>query len=592
MGMSSSQARLLSITARLTDNEFHSQRLTNEQMKLSSLTEDARMEYSKALDSTKLMFTTFNDSGMSDSVQLTPNMLYSYQPTKNQYAISNAAGKILVTATDAANFKKSKTLIDFLQCYDSTIGPQEYEDLAENPKYQSYLDALDAWYLRKPKIEDFYTSGSESILYQNFERASSSCFNNAVSASTYSGCYLHVLAHMIDLTLDDSGKPIGYPKNYTTTTGDSVVIQSGEITGSAINSANQTPNMVGVSNAIANGYDFDNNGVLDVIYAYDRNKKQSGNEEQNQSDTLTQTLLSKGYSQDVVDDIISTLSSDKLLDGTATDADKLLSNYCLAPNGTPVLKTLKQKCIDLFYAVENRVADYNSVLKPIIYSFQDDLVNTFKKFEDEDYAKAISDWEALKPEEVPMFVNVTKTRIIIPDKEKSQWYTNLWYRMNGSKTPQLIASQLMEEDYDTTSTYYTLEDEPKNPENINTNKYFSILDGNLATSSKWISDAVSQGVITMERVQCDRSNKENKISWNSIIYTNAIDISSEDDSSGISSAEAKYQMILNEVNLKDKRYQSMLKKLDTEHNALQTEYESVKSAMQKNIERSYKAFNG
>ena len=114
----------------------------------------------------------------------------------------------------------------------------------------------------------------------------------------------------------------------------------------------------------------------------------------------------------------------------------------------------------------------------------------------------------------------------------------------------------------------------------------------MATSSKWISDAVSQGVITMERVQCDRSNKENKISWNSIIYTNAIDISSEDDSSGISSAEAKYQMILNEVNLKDKRYQSMLKKLDTEHNALQTEYESVKSAMQKNIERSYKAFNG
>ncbi|MBP3847574.1 hypothetical protein J6I39_07485 [bacterium] len=592
--MSSSQARLLSITARLTDNEFHSQRLTNEQMKLSSLTEDARMEYSKALDSTKLMFTTFNDSGMSDSVQLTPNMLYSYQPTKNQYAISNAAGKILVTATDAANFKKSKTLIDFLQCYDSTIGPQEYEDLAENPEYQNYLDALDAWYLDKPKKDDeqFYDSGAKNELYQNFESAASSCFNNAVSASTYSGCYLHVLAHMIDLTLDDSGKPIGYPKNYTTTTGDSVVIQSGEITGSAINSANQTPNMVGVSNAIANGFDFDENGVLDVIYAYDRNKKQSDNSDQNQSDTLTQTLLSKGYSQDVVDDIISTLSSDKLLDGTATDADKLLSNYCLAPNGTPMLKTLKQKCIDLFYAVENRVADYNSVLKPIIYSFQDDLVNTFKKFVPQRYADAISKWEALKPEEVSMFVNVTKKRIIIPDKEKSQWYTNLWYRMNGSKTPQIIASQLMEEDYDTTSTYYTLEDEPKNPENINTNKYFSILDGNLATSSKWISDAVSQGVITMERVQCDRSNKENKISWDSIIYTNAIDISSEDDSSGISSAEAKYQMILNEVNLKDKRYQSMLKKLDTEHNALQTEYESVKSAMQKNIERSYKAFNG
>ena len=42
MGMSSSQARLLSITARLTDNEYHSQRLTNEKMKLSNITDDAR----------------------------------------------------------------------------------------------------------------------------------------------------------------------------------------------------------------------------------------------------------------------------------------------------------------------------------------------------------------------------------------------------------------------------------------------------------------------------------------------------------------------------------------------------------------------
>ena len=34
-----------------------------------------------------------------------------------------------------------------------------------------------------------------------------------------------------------------------------------------------------------------------------------------------------------------------------------------------------------------------------------------------------------------------------------------------------------------------------------------------------------------------------------------------------------------------------LKKLDTEHTALQTEYESIKGVIQKNVERSFKAFS-
>lgn len=583
MGMSSSQARLLSITARLTDNEYHSQRLTNEKMKLSNITDEARIAYNKSLDSTKLMFTTFNDTGMSGAVQLTPNILYGYQPTKNQYALSNASGKILVPTTEATNYKNSETLFDFLKCYDDTIATKEYKDMGKNPAYDEYLLKLEEWYREKPSIDDpkFYNKpGKNNELFQNFATASATCFSNAVNASTYSGCYLHVLAHMLDLTLDENNNPTGYPKNFTTSTNDKISIPATEITGSAINSDGQTPNMVGVSNAISYGYDFDNNGTLDTVYAYDRQN----------SDTLIETLSSKGYTQEEINTVIKQLSGENMT--TGGNVDKLLSSYYLDETGNLQLKSLKQKCIDLYYAVENKVADYNSVLKPIIYSFQDDLVHTFPTFNSEAYNMALKEWEDKKPEEVPMFKEVTKNRIVVLDKEKSQWYTNLWYRMNGSKNPQVITSQLMEEVYDTTSLYNTLEDESKNPENKDTNKYFSILDNSLSTSSKWISDAVSQGIVTMESIQYNSSDKDNKITWNSIIYTNAIDISSEDDSSGIASAEAKYQMVLDEVNVKDKRYQSMLKKLDTEHNALQTEYESVKNAMQKNIDRSYKAFNG
>ena len=45
------------------------------------------------------------------------------------------------------------------------------------------------------------------------------------------------------------------------------------------------------------------------------------------------------------------------------------------------------------------------------------------------------------------------------------------------------------------------------------------------------------------------------------------------------------------INAKDEKYQAKIKNLDTEHTALQTEYDSIKSALSKNIDRSFKTFS-
>ena len=42
---------------------------------------------------------------------------------------------------------------------------------------------------------------------------------------------------------------------------------------------------------------------------------------------------------------------------------------------------------------------------------------------------------------------------------------------------------------------------------------------------------------------------------------------------------------------KDKQFDLELRKLDTEHNALQTEYESVKNVVDKNVESTFKIFS-
>ena len=65
----------------------------------------------------------------------------------------------------------------------------------------------------------------------------------------------------------------------------------------------------------------------------------------------------------------------------------------------------------------------------------------------------------------------------------------------------------------------------------------------------------------------------------------------ETDELAIAKAQADYEDKTKAIQSKDKEHDSDLKKLDTEHNALQTEYDSLKAVIEKNVERSFKAFS-
>ena len=69
------------------------------------------------------------------------------------------------------------------------------------------------------------------------------------------------------------------------------------------------------------------------------------------------------------------------------------------------------------------------------------------------------------------------------------------------------------------------------------------------------------------------------------------DISEEENEAAVTMAEVKYEQALKDIEAKDKQYDNRLKLLDTEHNALQTEYESVKSVIDKNVERTLKIYS-
>lgn len=129
---------------------------------------------------------------------------------------------------------------------------------------------------------------------------------------------------------------------------------------------------------------------------------------------------------------------------------------------------------------------------------------------------------------------------------------------------------------------------------------YKVLDDNLLTSEDWLNFALKNGIVSLRQAQYfNPSVDSGKVPemtsegyyWNSTIYTSASDIRNEEDSEAITRAEAKYKNRVRKIEEKDKKYDQDLKKLDTEHNALQTEYESLKSVIDKNVERSFKAFS-
>ena len=134
MGMAAGQARLLSITARLTDNELRSQTITNSKLRLADKSTEVSQEYMDALNSTQLMYGAYDGNGNLSYQELTANSLLSYGELKNQYSLVNSNGQIMLNGSDIKKYEASNSLAEFLYSY----GIPE----VENPKWVEALQGI------------------------------------------------------------------------------------------------------------------------------------------------------------------------------------------------------------------------------------------------------------------------------------------------------------------------------------------------------------------------------------------------------------------------------------------------------------------
>ena len=68
-------------------------------------------------------------------------------------------------------------------------------------------------------------------------------------------------------------------------------------------------------------------------------------------------------------------------------------------------------------------------------------------------------------------------------------------------------------------------------------------------------------------------------------------ITQKEDSSAMAIAEQVYQNAMDKIERQDKQFDLQLNKLESEHSALSTEYDSVKNIIKKNVEKSFNVFN-
>lgn len=658
MGMSASQARLLSITARLTDNELRSQTITNSKLRLAEKSSEASQEYMDALNSEKLTFRYYNDNGESSSYNLTPALLYSYEPLKNQYSIQNASGQNLVSATDAANFEKSANLSEFLSKYglvESTGLSENYKEQLE--KYNAYKAEFKAWsaknndyikyqadletygkdlkeYETQKKIYDakkakydkdlrtYNTLKGQPDLNAMFTKvvgtsgSPKSCYAKALNENRIE-CFTHILAHLLDY--DGGNAPT--TTQYETSLGKDIGIKTQRFADNAISfsAIGASQDFKAISAALnLDGLYCDGDDNLSTSDDKENILKQIRNGKHEPSSTKKISDL-PGYTAPPNSNPDTTLEPSEGSTTEATDSstinskepsalDILTSDYkeeeIKNEDGTTdykyTLKTLKEKAIDLLYIIQNQTIFGVDVetMKKMLINFTDGDMKKLSMDEPEEPIEPVKPTEPTAvddPGKEPTKVNEPTQNAFeftINDKDKGQWYVNLWYMMNGSESANKIKSSTNSDG----ETIYGIDDNTKKTSAQN----YKVIEDELLTSTDWLQFALKNGIVTLSQASyfnpAEDSAKTSEYTaegfyWSQKPYTNASDIISVQDDAAIARAEVKYKNATTEIENKDKKYDQDLKKLDTQHNALQTEYESLKNVIDKNVERSFKAFS-
>lgn len=221
MGMAASQARLLTITARLADNELRSQTINNAKMRLSTQSSQASENYINALNNATMKFSNYDVNGEAVSQNLTFNALTAYSSYNTQYGLANASGQLLVSESEAAMFKNAGgNLNKYLQAHGLEYTTTYFENIGamKNDAYPTPFNNISVEDLKS--YYEQYSSFESSLELQNFQSSykdfikETANLNKAVSTALES-YFVNSPVDTLNLGLDGDNITVG--NTYTIT---------------------------------------------------------------------------------------------------------------------------------------------------------------------------------------------------------------------------------------------------------------------------------------------------------------------------------------------------------------------------------------
>ena len=115
-----------------------------------------------------------------------------------------------------------------------------------------------------------------------------------------------------------------------------------------------------------------------------------------------------------------------------------------------------------------------------------------------------------------------------------------------------------------------------------------------ATDRGWLEKQLNSGEVQLFKMTKEESSFNTGDKVNIFAETSLstdVDLAEVSNTELIEQAEVKYEKAVKDIDAKETKLDLQLARIDTLHNALKTEYDSVKQIVSKNIDRSFKSFN-
>ena len=624
MGMAASQARLLSITARLTNNENTGQAVSYSKQRLADQTQQITNEYNEALDATKLTVLTGFNGAVANYEDISYNLMTGMRMAENnkQYVVTDTKGRILVTEQLADAYTKSRgNYNQFLANlgYSQADITVQVTSNDENKKAATEQQIHEAWdkYFASVGINkfmpehDFGFSFSETAAYGTTRED----VDNSDNYNIGDGYVGYKRTAGYEQAIDENGQLMyseyeieaeettvnvqvldGYEqakdaeghlkyenlkRAFGSSTSKEIAYVAAVDAGHAV-LLTTYPNIDKKPCYVLEGYDSYGMPKYNVyVDKNDTNDYSNGDSSHYNVIKLSETTDAAEYNKYLkyVPQFTST---------SVADISKPILDY-----SKPIYKAGEEKTVKNVkkYNTESEpIYDYskpiyvkdgsgNQIYDPINYE------GTTQESRDLfDYAMAITEAylrvnneDGTSENGVPFKqqydLDAFKSPANLDNNNTIKYYRNLYDQMQTcgyfTYTDTPVKSVNDKEHYKYSEEGKGTNKVAKNPLKDNYTFEAALRDGSLRL--KYYSST-------------DKAFKSTTISEDNCIQE-------VPDERAIAKAESKYTQDMADLESKDKRFDLELKKLDTEHKALETEYESVKNVIDKNVESSFKIFS-